>query len=129
MFLQYPCKNFKRFAKFIKTFPSRPYIGNINIDPILIEKSITNKTKAIIIVHMYGKSCDMDSILDICNRHNLILIEDCAQAHGAKYKSKNIGTFGAFSFYLIKNLGALGDGVAILCDYSFYSDKLRKLRN
>lgn len=109
-----------------------PQIETYNIDPILIEKSITSKTKAIIIVHMYGKSCEMDKIIEICEKHNLVLIEDCAQAHGAKFNSQNVGTFGsfgAFSFYPTKNLGALGDGGAILCNESIFLDKLRKLRN
>jgi len=78
-----------------------PDIQTYNIDPAKIEESITSKTKALMIVHLYGKSCDMDPIISICKKHNLKLIEDCAQSHGAKYKNRNTGTFGeinAFSF-------------------------------
>jgi dTDP-4-amino-4,6-dideoxygalactose transaminase len=93
-----------------------PDIRTYNIDPNLIEEKISSKTKAIMIVHLYGKSCDMDPIVNLCKKHNLVLIEDCAQSHGAKYKGKNTGTFGefgAFSFYATKNLGALGDGGSV----------------
>ncbi|TGL56536.1 DegT/DnrJ/EryC1/StrS family aminotransferase [Leptospira ognonensis] len=103
-----------------------------NINPKEIEAKITNKTKAIMIVHLYGKACEMDPILKIVNTHNLMLIEDCAQAHGATYKGKKIGTFGhcnAFSFYPTKNLGALGDAGAIVTDDPTLNTDIRKLRN
>jgi len=109
-----------------------PDIATYNIDPAEIEKAITPKTKAIMIVHLYGKCCDMDAIMAIIEKHNLVLIEDCAQAHGAMYKGKKSGTFGefgAFSFYPTKNLGALGDAGAITTNNTEYADKIRKLRN
>lgn len=109
-----------------------PSIDTYNIDPSKIEESITKKTKAIVVVHLYGRSCDMNPIIDICKKYDLKLIEDCAQSHGAKYKNKNTGTFGdfgAFSFYPTKNLGALGDAGAIICSDSEQSSRVRKLRN
>jgi dTDP-4-amino-4,6-dideoxygalactose transaminase len=109
-----------------------PDLQTYNIDPELIEAAVTSKTKAVMVVHLYGKSCDMDPIMDICKRHNLFLIEDCAQAHGASYKGKKTGTFGdlaAFSFYPTKNLGCLGDGGAIVTNNEQYFKKARMLRN
>jgi len=109
-----------------------PDIRTYNIDPARIEQAITPKTKAMIVVHLYGKVCDMDPILQIRQKHNLFLIEDCAQAHGATYKNKLAGTFGdfgAFSFYPTKNLGALGDGGAIVCNDASHRDTLLQLRN
>jgi dTDP-4-amino-4,6-dideoxygalactose transaminase len=108
-----------------------PEIESYNINPDLIEKKITTKTKAILVVHLYGKSCRMDKITDLCQAHNLALIEDCAQSHGAKYKEKLTGTFGigAFSFYPTKNLGALGDAGAITTSDENLAQKFRMLRN
>jgi len=109
-----------------------PDIRTYNIDPTKLEAHITSRTRALMLVHLYGKSCDMDPILSIVQKHQLILIEDCAQAHGAKYKGKKVGTFGeygAFSFYPTKNLGCLGDGGAVLIPTQEKSDTLRKLRN
>jgi dTDP-4-amino-4,6-dideoxygalactose transaminase len=109
-----------------------PDIKTYNINPELIEAAITKNTKAILVVHLYGKPCDMDPILDICRRHNLYLIEDCAQAHGAKYKGKMAGSFGdlaAFSFYPSKNLGCLGDGGAVTANNPEYIKKIKMLRN
>lgn len=96
-----------------------------------LEKKITSKTKCIIIVHFTGSCCNMDDLMDIVKRHNLILIEDCAQSHGASYKNKKLGSFGlsTFSFYPGKNLGAFGDGGALCTnDYSLYN-KIMKIRN
>ena len=93
-----------------------PDINTYNIDPARIEEKITSRTRAIMLVHLYGKCCDMDRILDIAEKHKLHLIEDCAQAHGAKFKQRIAGTFGDFgahSFYPTKNLGALGDAGAV----------------
>jgi dTDP-4-amino-4,6-dideoxygalactose transaminase len=109
-----------------------PNINTYNIDPQLIEKSITPKTVAIMIVHLYGKSCEMDIIQSIANKYQLRIIEDCAQAHGAMYKNRKVGTFGtfgAFSFYPTKNLGALGDAGAITTDDEDLSLLVKKIRN
>jgi dTDP-4-amino-4,6-dideoxygalactose transaminase len=109
-----------------------PNIHTYNIDPEKIENAITDKTKAIVVVHLYGKCCDMDEIIRIKEKHNLYLIEDSAQAHGAKYKNKLAGTFGdfgTFSFYPTKNLGALGDAGGIICKKTSDYAKLLQLRN
>ena len=109
-----------------------PNISTYNIDPSLIESAITPNTRAIMVVHLYGKPCDMDPIQEICRKHNLFLIEDCAQAHGAEYKGKKVGGFGdlaAFSFYPTKNLGSLGDGGAVTTNNKAYIEKVKKLRN
>ena len=109
-----------------------PDINTYNIDPELITRKITSKTKVIMVVHLYGKPCKMDKINQICKKNNLYLIEDCAQAHGAQYKSKLVGTFGdfgCFSFFPTKNLGAVGDGGAILINKKRYANELHKLRN
>jgi len=108
-----------------------PDINTYNIDTNKIEDSITNNTKAILLVHLYGKACEMDKINDIANRYDLKIIEDCAQAHGAKFKDKKVGSFGigCFSFYPTKNLGALGDAGAITCDDEEYMQKIKSLRN
>lgn len=109
-----------------------PSIDSYNIDPAKIEACITNKTKAVVVVHLYGKPCNMNPILALCKKHNLKLIEDCAQSHGATYKGKQTGTFGefgAFSFYPTKNLGALGDAGAIVCSDDTLTTTIRRLRN
>ncbi len=109
-----------------------PDIRTYNIDPQKIEEKITEKTKAIMVVHLYGKPCDMDPIMEISKKYKLKLIEDCAQAHGAEYKGKKVGTFcdfGAFSFYPTKNLGALGDAGAVVTNNQELAETIRKLRN
>ena len=109
-----------------------PDINTFNINPSLIEEKITPKTKAIMPVHLYGQACDMDPIMAIAKKHNLFVVEDCAQAHGATYKGKNIGTFGdaaGFSFYPGKNLGALGDAGATITNNKELAEKLRALGN
>lgn len=109
-----------------------PDIATYNIDPSKIEEKITPRTKAIVIVHLYGKTCSMDRIMSICLKHNLRLVEDCAQSHGSKFKSRMSGTFGdfgAFSFYPTKNLGALGDGGALTTADQALDAIVRKLRN
>lgn len=108
-----------------------PDIRTYNIDPLKIEEKVTSRTKAIIVVHLYGKACEMDPIIHICQKYNLHLIEDCAQAHGAMYKNRKVGTFGigCFSFYPTKNLGALGDAGAITTNDEILANKLRALRN
>ena len=109
-----------------------PDIRTYNIDPTKIEAAITPNTKVLLVVHLYGKVCDMDSIMQLKQKHGLYLIEDCAQAHGATYKNKKAGTFGemgAFSFYPTKNLGALGDAGGVICNDDSYKHKLQQLRN
>ena len=109
-----------------------PDIRTYNIDPTKIEEKITSNTKAIMPVHLYGQACDMDPILAIAKKHNLYVIEDCAQAHGATYKGQVIGSFGdaaGFSFYPGKNLGALGDAGATVTNSKALADKVRALGN
>ncbi len=116
----------------LKPILVEPSLESYNIDPAKIEAAITSKTKAIVVVHLYGKSCEMNAILEICKKYELKLIEDCAQSHGATYKGKHTGTFGefgAFSFYPTKNLGALGDAGAVVCDDAELAHKIRRLRN
>lgn len=103
-----------------------------NIDPARIEAAITPRTKALMPVHLYGSCADMDSIIDIARRHNLILIEDAAQAHGAEYKGRRAGSMGdiaCFSFYPGKNLGAYGEGGAVVTNNESYVDLIRQLRD
>lgn len=102
------------------------------IDPSKIEAAITPRTKAILPVHIYGQSADMDTLMEIAKKHNLQVIEDCAQSTGAKYKEKmtgTIGCMGTFSYYPTKNLGAIGDGGAITINSKEHYEKLLKLRN
>ena len=109
-----------------------PNITTYNIDPALLEQAITPKTKAIMVVHLYGKMCDMEPIMAIAKKHNLKVIEDCAQSHGAKYKEKLSGSFGdyaAHSFYPTKNLGALGDAGAVTTNNEELANKIKVLRN
>jgi dTDP-4-amino-4,6-dideoxygalactose transaminase len=109
-----------------------PDMVSYNIDPRLIEQAITPKTKAIMVVHLYGKVCEMDAILAIAKKHNLKVIEDCAQSHGAKYKGQLSGSFGdyaAHSFYPTKNLGALGDAGAVTSNDETLAHKIKVLRN
>jgi Predicted pyridoxal phosphate-dependent enzyme apparently involved in regulation of cell wall biogenesis len=103
-----------------------------NINPDLIEEKITDKTKAIVPVYLYGQPADMDRIVEIAKKNNLYIVEDCAQAHGAEYKGKGAGTFGevsCFSFYPGKNLGAYGDGGAIITDNENLAEKIRMYAN
>ena len=109
-----------------------PDIRTFNIDPNRIEAAITIKTRAIIPVHLYGQPCDMDPIISIAEKYGLYVLEDCAQAHGATYKGRKIGTFGhasGFSFYPGKNLGALGDAGATITNDKELADKVRALGN
>ncbi len=103
-----------------------------NIDPDSISRKITGKSRAVIPVHLYGQPADMDRIVEIAGKNNLYIVEDCAQAHGAKYKGKRVGTFGeigCFSFYPGKNLGAYGDGGAIITDNEDIAKKIRMYAN
>lgn len=102
----------------------------ISIDDL--KSKITKRTAAIMVVHLYGHPCDMDRILEIANEYNLRVIEDCAQAHGAEYNGKRVGTFGdisAFSFYPGKNLGAFGDAGAIVTNNQNLAIKCKMIRN
>ncbi|MCR5233007.1 MAG: DegT/DnrJ/EryC1/StrS family aminotransferase [Lachnospiraceae bacterium] len=126
---------------FIATVLAISYVGAIpvlvdadmityNIDPNLIETKITDRTKAIIVVHLYGQIAEMEPIMDVAKKYNLYLFEDCAQAHGAVYNGKKAGSFGdaaAFSFYPGKNLGALGDGGAIVTNNNTLAEKCRAI--
>ncbi len=103
-----------------------------NIDVNKIEQAITDKTKAIIPVHLYGQPADMDKILEIARKYSLYVIEDAAQAHGAEYKGRKIGTFGdcaCFSFYPGKNLGAYGDAGAVVTNNDELAEKVKKFAN
>ena len=104
---------------------------DFNIDPEKIESLITNKTKAIIPVHLYGQSCEIESVINIAKKHELYVIEDCAQALGAKYNRKCVGTFGdtgTVSFFPTKNLGAYGDGGAVFTNTEVIANKIKQLR-
>ena len=103
-----------------------------NIDADKIEEKITAKTKAVLVVHLYGQASQMDKIADICKKHALRLVEDCAQSHGSGFKGTITGTFGdigCFSFYPSKNIGAFGDGGAIVTDDEALAKEMRIYRN
>ncbi|MEH2333285.1 DegT/DnrJ/EryC1/StrS family aminotransferase [Nostoc sp.] len=112
--------------------PVEPNEKTYNIEPKNIEGAITSKTKAILAVHLYGQPADMDSINEIAARYELKVIEDAAQAHGARYKGRKVGSLGdaaGFSFYPTKNLGALGDGGAVTTNDGELAEKINLLRN
>ena len=112
--------------------PVEPDEKTYNINPVLIEAAITPRTKAILPVHLYGQPADMDPINAIARKHGLRVIEDCAQAHGAKYKGQRVGSLGdaaGFSFYPGKNLGALGDGGTVVTNDDSLAEKVRMLGN
>lgn len=103
-----------------------------NMDASLLESRITDATRAIMVVHLYGQAANMGPIVEIAKKHSLYLIEDCAQAHGATYCGKQVGSFGdmgCFSFYPTKNLGAFGDSGAVTTDNLELARRLRRLRN
>lgn len=114
---------------------ARPVFVDINenylIDVDKIEAAITPKTKAIVPVHLYGQACDMNRVIELANKYNLAIIEDCAQSHGAKHNGKKvpISETGAFSFYPSKNLGAFGDAGMVVTGNKNIANKLKKLRN
>jgi perosamine synthetase len=102
-----------------------------NIDPIKIKSRITRKTKAVLVVHLYGQPCRMDEIKELCESRDLLLIEDCAQAHGAEYRGRKVGTFGdlsTFSFYATKNM-VTGEGGMILTDNDAVAEKASVITN
>ncbi len=112
--------------------PVEPDERTYNIDVSKIEKAITLRTKAILVVHLYGQPADMDPINALAAKHGLKVIEDCAQAHGARYKERRAGGIGdaaGFSFYPGKNLGALGDGGAVTTNDPELAERIRVLRN
>lgn len=111
---------------------AEPDLNSFNINYLEIEKKITNKTKVIMPVHLYGRPCDMDNIAAVANKNDLVIVEDCAQAHGAEYNGIKVGNFGiasGFSFYPGKNLGALGDAGAIITNDDSLAKKVSMIRN
>jgi dTDP-4-amino-4,6-dideoxygalactose transaminase len=112
--------------------PVEPDETTFNLNPELIERSITSRTKAIMVVHLYGLPADLTQVIEIANRFQLKVIEDAAQAHGARHHGRRIGSHGdvvAWSFYPGKNLGALGDGGAVTTNNAALADSIRVLRN
>lgn len=102
-----------------------------NIDPAQIESKITDRTKAIYVVHYGGQMCDMDPIMAIAKKHNLLVLEDCAHAHGATYKGRkagSIGDIGCFSFHSLKNMVTLGEGGMITTNNDYFADKINRMR-
>jgi len=124
-------------AEVVSLVGARPVFVDIdprtyNMDPAKLEEAITPRTRAIIAVHLAGQPADMDPILDVARRHGLPVIEDAAQAHGATYRGRPVGTMGdlaCFSFYPGKNLGCYGDGGALVTDRDDYADQARLLRD
>ncbi|PYJ08676.1 MAG: erythromycin biosynthesis sensory transduction protein eryC1 [Verrucomicrobia bacterium] len=128
---------------FVATSSAIAYVGakpvyvdiedaTFNLDPNLVERAITPRTKAILPVHLYGHSANLEPLLKICRERNVPLVEDAAQAHGAKYRGKIVGTFGAmscFSFYPGKNLGACGEGGALITNHEPLAARARALRD
>ncbi|MCS7337644.1 MAG: DegT/DnrJ/EryC1/StrS family aminotransferase [Verrucomicrobiae bacterium] len=103
-----------------------------NIDPEQVARAVTPRTKAVLAVHLYGQPCDIDALLEICRSHNIALVEDAAQAHGARYRGKYVGTLGGigcFSFYPTKNLAACGEGGALVTDDDALAARARALRD
>jgi dTDP-4-amino-4,6-dideoxygalactose transaminase len=105
--------------------------ATFNLDPRLVERAITARTRAILPVHLYGHPCEPDALLELARRRGLPLVEDAAQAHGARHRGRLVGTFGelaAFSFYPTKNLGACGEGGALVTDRDDFAARARSLR-
>jgi dTDP-4-amino-4,6-dideoxygalactose transaminase/acetyltransferase-like isoleucine patch superfamily enzyme len=103
----------------------------LNIDPSLIKEKISDRTKAIVPVHLYGQPCSIDAVLEVARSHNLFVVEDCAQAFGAKWRNQRVGTFGdlgCFSFFPTKNLGCMGDGGLVLTNDKTYYERVEMLR-
>jgi len=132
-----PVNSFIASSSSIATIGAKPILVDCdpvsyNLDPEKTEKAITKKTKAIMVVHLYGQSSNMVAFKGICRRYKLYLIEDACQAHGATYKNKKVGSFGdlaAFSFYPSKNLGAMGDGGILVTNKKMVADKVKMMRN
>lgn len=112
--------------------PVEPLVSTCNIDPSRVEEAVTAKTRAIMPVHLYGQPADMDALRAMADSRGLLVIEDAAQAHGARYKGRRTGSLGhaaGFSFYPGKNLGAFGDGGAVVTNDERLADTIRVLRN
>jgi len=112
--------------------PAEPDLATCNLDPARIEEKITGRTRAILAVHLYGQTADMTAINAVASRHELAVVEDCAQAHGARHASRRAGALGhaaGFSFFPTKNLGALGDAGAVTTDDAELAGMVRLLRN
>jgi dTDP-4-amino-4,6-dideoxygalactose transaminase len=132
-----PANSFIATSEAVTTVGAVPVFVDVDpttytIDPGKLEASLTKKTKVIIPVHLFGLPAEMDPILEFARKHGLLVVEDCAQAHGATYRGKKVGTFGhaaTFSFYPGKNLGAYGDAGAILVDSDEWSLKSRAIRD
>lgn len=132
-----PVNTFTATAEAVVMVGAKPvFVDNdpitYNMDISKIENLITHKTRAIIPVHLYGMPVDMEKLVEIAQKHNLIVIEDCAQSHGAKFKGKLTGTFGhaaCFSFYPGKNLGSYGEGGGVATNSTEIAEKIEKIRN
>ncbi len=132
-----PANSFTASASAVSFTGAMPVFADVdpdtyNIDVHQIERHITPRTRAIMPVHLYGQPADMDPIMDIARRHRLFVIEDACQAHGARYKGRRVGSIGhvgAFSFYPGKNLGAYGDGGALVTNDARIADQARVMRN
>jgi len=132
-----PAHTFIATAEAVSHAGARPVFVDVqgatgNMDPTLLERAITPKTRAIIVVHLYGQPADLDEILAIADHHRIPLIEDACQAHGATYRGRRAGTYGAlgcFSFYPGKNLGAYGEGGAVATADADLAARLRRLRD
>ena len=115
-----------------RPIPVEPDPRTTNLDPTRIEMALTERTRALLPVHLYGQPAEMDPIMDIANRHGLVVVEDAAQAHGARYQGRMCGSLGhaaGFSFYPGKNLGALGDAGAVTTNDDALAEAVRSLRN
>ena len=132
-----PVNTFIATAEAVSHVGARPVFvdcleSTANIDPSLLESAITDQTRAIAPVHLYGQPADMDAVLSIAARHGIPVIEDACQSHGARYRGRRTGSMGlaaAFSFYPGKNLGALGDGGMVVTNDAEVAEKIRLLRN
>ncbi len=121
----------------IESAGAKPVLADIDLetytlDPLSARGAITERTRALVVVHLYGQPADMDALKTLAEEHELLLIEDCAQAHGAQYKGRKVGAIGdmgAFSFYPTKNMGAYGDGGAVITDNPEYAERLEQERN
>ena len=132
-----PTATYVATAESVANVGARPVFADVDedtlgIDPTSVEAVVTSRTAAVIGVHLYGQPADLDTLNQICSRHQLALIEDAAQAHGARWRGKRIGSFGhvaCFSFYPSKNLGAMGDGGAVVTSDEDLARRIRQRAN